>query len=105
MPTEDRFDDPLVSATPDERAQDAYFERLQDRYRSERRPNAFGCLLLITGILFALLFILGLRAYAQVAASDFVSLAMIGFVGILALGQLVVGVRMLRGTSSDRGLP
>ncbi len=105
MPNDDRFDNSLNSVTPDEREQDEYFERLQNRYRTQRRPNAFGCLLLITGGLFAMLFVLGLRAYAHVAASDIVSLAMIGFVGILALGQLIVGVWMLRGSPSGSGLP
>lgn len=105
MPVEDRFDDKLATPTPDAPDQDDLLTQQPYRAPTQRRPNAFGCLLLVTGVLFAILFVLGLRAYARVAASDIVSLAMIGFVGILAVGQLVVGVWMLRGAPSNTGLP
>jgi hypothetical protein len=105
MPVEDRFDDTLAASAPDVSGQDDLPGQQPYRVPTQRRPNAFGCLLLVTGVLFAILFVLGLRAYARVAASDIVSLAMIGFVGILALGQLVVGVWMLRGAPSNTGLP
>ncbi len=105
MLTEDRMDDSPDAITPDADTLDEYPARLPDRYRSRRRPNAFGCLLLITGALFGALFVLGMRAYFHIAAPDIVSLTMIGFVGIMALGQLIVGVWMLRGSSSGAGWP
>lgn len=105
MPTDDRFDLSPTSPTTDQTEAEEPDRTLPYRRDSGRRPNAFGCLLLLTGALFAVLAVLGLRAYAHIAAADVVSLAMIGFVGILAVGQLIVGVWMLRGSTSDSGLP
>lgn len=100
MPAEDPIDPSFSTATHDDRG-----EQPLDRVPVGRRPNAFGCLLLLTGALFAILTVLGLRAYARIAMFDIWSLAMIAFVGILAIGQLIVGVWMLRGSRSDSDIP
>lgn len=101
MPVEDQNNQSLSTAEPGQTESADLAEQLDTWPATGRRPNAFGCLLLLTGVLFAILTVLGLRAYARIATVDIWSLAMIAFVGVLAVGQLIVGVWMLRGSAAQ----